>query len=47
MQITADISQISKTVPPDLSFIFIVLLDYDINFVPNLMFLATGNVSST
>ena len=41
MQITADISKISKTVQRDFNFICDVLLEYGTNFVLNLIFLAT------
>ena len=44
MQITADISKISKTVQRDFNFICDVLLEYGTNFVLNLIFLATKNV---
>ena len=47
MQITADVGKILKTVQRDLKFIFDELSEYDTNFVPNLIFLATKNVSFT
>ena len=47
MQITADAGKILKTVQRDLKFIFDELSEYDTNFVPNLIFLATKNVSFT
>ena len=46
MQITADISQILKNVPPDLTFIFYVLLESGIGFVSFLVFLSLENVVS-
>ena len=45
MQITADISKISKTVQRDVTFIFDDLLEYVI-FVADLIFLAVENVFS-
>ena len=46
MQITADIRKISKTIQGEPIFIFNILWEYDINFVPNLIFWATENVVS-
>ena len=46
MEITSDISKISKTVQRDGMFIFDVLSKYGINFVSNSIFLATENVVS-
>ena len=46
MQITADMTKISKTVLRDLTFIFYVLLEYVINFKKKLVFLAVENVVS-
>ena len=46
MQITADKSQILENVPPDLTFIFYVLLESGIGFVSFLVFLALENVVS-
>ena len=47
IQITADVGKISRTVQRDLMFIFHKLSEYDINFVPNLIFSAVKNVSFT
>ena len=35
MQITADVDKVTKTVQRDLTFIFDVLSEYAIDFVPN------------
>ena len=46
MQITADVSKISKTVPPDLMFIFDELSEFVVIFVSNSTSSAVKNVVS-